>query len=146
MGIRIGKYLNLSFCVNQALEHWAICKIQSKQSLSMSDRKLVQIIRQKVTACSTDFSYAKIARCAQQRRIGSDLAKLLLDYEPRCKVQIASLIEFEQFMVALVKSLNSMNIDLINQALIELISKYHDEKTWNKLFEIIYEKNAQFSI
>merc|ERR1712110_705550 len=66
-----------------------------------------------------------------------------MGYEPRSKVQINALIEFEQFIVALRKALVSLDIDLINQALIELFSKYHDEKLWRKLFEVIYSNHMQ---
>jgi len=138
LAINISKYLNLPYCVNQALEHWAMCKIECSAP-SMSDAKLVHLIRGKVEAFSTDFSYAKIARCAQKRSV--DLAKLLLDYEPRSKIQIASLLEFEQYVSALKKSRVSLNIDLVNQTLIELISQYSDQKTWSKLFALIYEQN-----
>ena len=140
LAIKISKYLNLNYCVNQALEHWSICKIESAER-NISDGILVEIIRNKITKFSSDFSYAKIARCAQKRSV--DLAKLLLDYEPRSKIQINSLIEFEQYIVALKKSLISLDIDLINQTLIELISKYYDNKTWHKLYGIIYENNMK---
>ena len=112
LAIKISKYLNLPYCVNQALEHWSICKIEST-SRAVSDIKLVDIIRSKVTEFSTDFSYAKIARCAQKRSV--DLAKLLLDYEPRSEIQINSLIEFEQYIVAL-KSFIFIEYQFINQA------------------------------
>ena len=140
IAIKISKYLDLPFCVNQALEHWAICKIESTTN-EMTDEVLVQVLREKILKFSTDFSYAKIARCAQKRSI--DLAKLLLNYEPRSKIQINSLIEFEQFEIALKKALISKDINLINQALIELIGKYYDSTTWNKLFELIYINNEE---
>ena len=140
LAIKISKYLNLNYCVNQALEHWSICKIEST-ARNVGDNVLVDMIRNKVVLFSNDFSYAKIARCAQKRSV--DLAKLLLDYEPRSKIQINSLIEFEQYIVALKKSLISLDIDLINQTLIELISKYYDNKMWFKLFEIIYANNSK---
>ena len=118
LAIKISKYLGLSFCVNQALEHWSICKIESTPR-NVTDAKLVDMIRRKILKFSTDFSYAKIARCAQKR--STDLAKLLLDYEPRSKVQINALIEFEQFIVALKKALVSLDIDLINQVILFLL-------------------------
>ena len=67
------------------MEHWTICKIES-----------MCVIRNKILQLSFDFSYAKIVRCAPKRSV--DLAKLLLEHEPRSKIQINSLIEFEQYI------------------------------------------------
>jgi len=139
LAIKCAKYLNLPDAVNRALEHWAICKIECASS-AIRDRDLVHEIRAKIDAFSTDFSYARIARAAQQQR-SSDLATLLLEFEPRSKIQVHSLIEFEQNTTALKKALASLDMDLIHETLIELIQQYYDRKTWFKLFEIIHAHN-----
>eukprot|EP01083_Nonionella_stella_P018552 51667_1 len=138
LAIKVASYLNLPLCVSAALEHWAICKIESTPS-SVDDRELVAMIRRKIVQFCSNFNYAKIARCAQKRSVA--LAKMLLDYEPRSAVQINCLIEFEEYIGALRQSLRSLDCDLIHQTLVELIDKYSDRKVWHRLFELIYAQN-----
>ncbi|ETO22482.1 hypothetical protein RFI_14717, partial [Reticulomyxa filosa] len=63
LAIRIAQYLQVP--CEEALEHWAICKIETAPD-SYDDKKLVDDIRVKLQAFPS-FSYAKIANAAKKR-------------------------------------------------------------------------------
>ena len=135
LALRISEYLHLPIYI--ILEHWACCKIENidTQSYQFTIDKFVKEIKNKLDKYP-GFSYAKIAKIAAKKK-SQELAIKLIEYEPKIKVQILALLEFEEFMKCLEKSCISLNYNLICMTILKLIIGYKDKQLHKNLFELI---------
>ncbi|KAI9909673.1 hypothetical protein PsorP6_014667 [Peronosclerospora sorghi] len=128
LAFKICDYLNIP--TDRVLVHWACEKVKAATSSNVSDEELVTIVRKKLKNASL-VSYADIANCAERvnrRR----LATMFLDLEENASDQVPLLLSMGEFELALRKSLESNNTDLIYMTL------FHLERTLPSMEEFRY--------
>ncbi|GLE04718.1 hypothetical protein PINS_up013697 [Pythium insidiosum] len=118
LALKICEYLSIP--TDRVLVHWACEKVRAaaKEPGSITDEELVALIRKRLKH-ATLVSYADIASCAEhagRRR----LATMFLDLEPNATDQVPLLLSMGEFELALRKSLESNNTDLIFMTLFHL--------------------------
>ena len=116
LAMKIGTYLGMK--IDSVLIHWACQKIKKYEG----NANIVQLIVDKLKDVPA-LSYAEIAKTAF-RAGQSKLAISLLDYEPRATEQIPLLLSMQEDDVALIKAIQSGNVDLAILVLIHLKKKY----------------------
>ncbi|TMW61934.1 hypothetical protein Poli38472_010997 [Pythium oligandrum] len=129
LALKICEYLKVP--TDRVLVHWACEKVKS--SPNVSDEELVALVRKKLKQ-ATLVSYADIATCAERvnrRR----LATMFLDLEENATDQVPLLLSMGEFELALRKSLDSNNTDLIFMTL------FHLERTLPSMDEFRYVLN-----
>ncbi|KAF0687143.1 Aste57867_21114 [Aphanomyces stellatus] len=111
---------------DRVLVHWACEKVKSSfetdpSGVPMTDESIVSMVRKKLKD-ATLVSYSEIASCAE--RAGRHrLATMLLDLEENSSDQVPLLLSMGEFELALRKSLESSNTDLI------YLTLFHMERT-----------------
>lgn len=129
MALKICEYLKIT--TDRVLVHWACEKV--KAAADVPDEELVALVRKKLKN-ATLVSYADIASCAERvnrRR----LATMFLDLEENATDQVPLLLSMGEFELALRKSLESNNTDLIYMTL------FHLERTLPSMEEFQYVLN-----
>lgn len=129
LALKICEYMKIT--TDRVLVHWACEKV--KAATDVPDDELVALIRKKLKK-ATLVSYADIASCAERvnrRR----LATMFLDLEESATDQVPLLLSMGEFELALRKSLESNNTDLIYMTL------FHLERTLPSMDEFRYVLN-----
>ncbi|ETN10724.1 hypothetical protein PPTG_22686 [Phytophthora nicotianae INRA-310] len=164
LALKICEYLKIP--TDRVLVHWACEKVKAATSSNVSDEELVALVRKKLKN-ATLVSYADIANCAERvnrRRLAtmfldleenaSDqvplllsmgeervnrrrLATMFLDLEENASDQVPLLLSMGEFELALRKSLESNNTDLIYMTL------FHLERTLPSMDEFRYVLNRE---
>ncbi|ETL42068.1 hypothetical protein L916_07062 [Phytophthora nicotianae] len=133
LALKICEYLKIP--TDRVLVHWACEKVKAATSSNVSDEELVALVRKKLKN-ATLVSYADIANCAERvnrRR----LATMFLDLEENASDQVPLLLSMGEFELALRKSLESNNTDLIYMTL------FHLERTLPSMDEFRYVLNRE---
>ncbi|KAF1779361.1 WD40-repeat-containing domain [Phytophthora cactorum] len=133
LALKICEYLTIP--TDRVLVHWACEKVKAATSSDVSDEELVALVRKKLKN-ATLVSYADIANCAERvnrRR----LATMFLDLEENASDQVPLLLSMGEFELALRKSLESNNTDLIYMTL------FHLERTLPSMDEFRYVLNRE---
>ncbi|KAF4315758.1 hypothetical protein BBO99_00008961 [Phytophthora kernoviae] len=131
LALKMCEYLKIP--TDRVLVHWACEKVKAATSSNVSDEELVALVRKKLKN-ATLVSYADIANCAERvnrRR----LATMFLDLEENASDQVPLLLSMGEFELALRKSLESNNTDLIYMTL------FHLERTLPSMDEFRYVLN-----
>ncbi|KAJ0398600.1 hypothetical protein P43SY_005225 [Pythium insidiosum] len=118
LALKICEYLSIP--TDRVLVHWACEKVKAAATGAgaTTDEELVALIRKKLKH-ATLVSYADIASCAE--KVGRRrLATMFLDLEPNATDQVPLLLSMGEFELALRKSLESNNTDLIFMTLFHL--------------------------
>ncbi|ETW04917.1 hypothetical protein H310_04019 [Aphanomyces invadans] len=125
LALKICDYMKITS--DRVLVHWACEKVKSSFEASnpagvpMTDEAIVAMVRKKLKD-ATLVSYSEIASCAE--RAGRHrLATMLLDLEENASDQVPLLLSMGEFELALRKSLESSNTDLI------YLTLFHMERT-----------------
>ncbi|XP_054280051.1 vacuolar protein sorting-associated protein 16 homolog isoform X2 [Macrosteles quadrilineatus] len=115
LAIQAVNYLHIPDSSSHILTHWASYKVkQRRQDSDQIAREIADKLGRTV-----GVSYTGIAKEAiNDGRI--ELAIKLLDYEPRATLQVPLLLSLNKVEVALVKSIESGNTDLVYTVLIHL--------------------------
>ncbi|CEG41423.1 vacuolar protein sorting-associated [Plasmopara halstedii] len=133
LAFKICEYLKIP--TDRVLVHWACEKVKAATSSDVSDEELVALVRKKLKN-ATLVSYADIANCAERvnrRR----LATMFLDLEENASDQVPLLLSMGEFELALRKSLESSNTDLVYMTL------FHLERTLPSMDEFRYVLNRE---
>uniref|UniRef100_K3XBW1 Vacuolar protein sorting-associated protein 16 homolog n=1 Tax=Globisporangium ultimum (strain ATCC 200006 / CBS 805.95 / DAOM BR144) TaxID=431595 RepID=K3XBW1_GLOUD len=133
LALKICEYMKIT--TDRVLVHWACEKVKAATSSNVADEELVALIRKKLKN-ATLVSYADIASCAERvnrRR----LATMFLDLEENATDQVPLLLSMGEFELALRKSLESNNTDLIYMTL------FHLERTLPSMDEFRYVLNRE---
>ncbi|CAK4660531.1 unnamed protein product [Aphanomyces euteiches] len=124
IALKICEYMKITS--DRVLVHWACEKVKSSfetdpSGIPMTDEAIVSMVRKKLKD-ATLVSYSEIASCAE--RAGRHrLATMLLDLEENSSDQVPLLLSMGEYELALRKSLESSNTDLI------YLTLFHMERT-----------------
>eukprot|EP00162_Nutomonas_longa_P012729 comp21234_c0_seq1/m.45320 comp21234_c0_seq1/g.45320 ORF comp21234_c0_seq1/g.45320 comp21234_c0_seq1/m.45320 type:complete len:848 (+) comp21234_c0_seq1:3-2546(+) len=134
LAFKICQYLKIK--PDRVLIHWACAKVKPPRisQTSMVDNTLADIIVEKLSICP-GISCAEIAATAYTAG-KPELARILLDYEPRPSRQVPLLISMKQDERALVKAVSSGDTDLVYFVLLHL----RKTQPLNTLFDLIHDK------
>ncbi|CAI5715278.1 unnamed protein product [Peronospora destructor] len=133
LALKICEYLNIP--TDRVLVHWACEKVKAATSSNVPDEELVGLVRKRLKN-ATLVSYADIANCAE-RANRRRLATMFLDLEENASDQVPLLLSMGEFELALRKSLESNNTDLVYMTL------FHLERTLPSMDEFRYVLNRE---
>ncbi|KAG9024451.1 hypothetical protein FRB95_011464 [Tulasnella sp. JGI-2019a] len=116
LALRISEHLHIK--PDGVLRHWAVEKIKRSKPED-EDAVVCQTIVDKFRDAGRAVSYAEIAQKAWESGRAS-LATMLLNHEPRAADQVPLLLTMKEDTVALTKSIDSGDTDLIYTVLLQL--------------------------
>jgi hypothetical protein len=116
LALKIAEWLNISY--NSILVEW--CLLKMKKGI-LTDEQLALEIHDKLSKWK-NVSFAEVAKVAFANG-RSQLCGLLLEYEPKVVEQVPLLLSMEEYELALVKSIQSGDTDLVYVVLLHLKRK-----------------------